>query len=114
MRAFLFIFFLFVSIVCIPNWVYREDHKTEEAGDRAESIQEQIGLANNRLRILKAEWAYLNRPERLKVLIAMNHGKLGLYPYTSENFGEIQDIPFYREKIFVAQNDNFENDGKLP
>ena len=44
--------------------------------------------------MLNAEWAYLNRPDRLKALVAANAAALGLEELTPEQFGEASMVAF--------------------
>ncbi|MCY4207930.1 MAG: cell division protein FtsL [Roseovarius sp.] len=110
----LFFLSLFILVLGLAHWAYQENYKTQKARERAESVQRQISLARDRLRILNAEWAYLNRPERLKALISMTHKNPGLYPLIAESYGEIKDVPFHKGKIFMAQNANIDNGGEFP
>ena len=42
--------------------------------------------------MLEAEWAYLNRPERLSDLAALNFEHLQLMPIMPQQFGLVSDI----------------------
>ena len=47
--------------------------------------------------MLKAEWAYLNRPQRLIELVDLNFGRLQLMPLRASNFLEIGEINFLHD-----------------
>jgi hypothetical protein len=44
--------------------------------------------------VLNAEWAYLNRPERLSKLVNANFDELKLLELTSKHFAGLEQIPF--------------------
>ena len=50
-----------------------------------------------RLSILKAEWAYLNRPDRLTELVDLNFDRLQLVPLRASNFLEVDEINFVND-----------------
>ncbi len=79
-------------VVAMAFWAYHENYKTQEAQSRAEALQTQISDARDRLRMLRAEWAYLNRPDRLRDLAEINFDKLGLLPLQSHQFGRVADV----------------------
>ena len=49
-----------------------------------------------KLYVLNAEWAYLNRPERLADLVKWNYEQLGLIPISAENFQSLSNIMLSR------------------
>ena len=92
---------LTVCIICIvmglAYWAYQENIKTQAAIAQSERLQSNIGQAHARLTALRAEWAYLNRPDRLINLAVLNFTDLQLSPLRAENLGDIDQIQFRDE-----------------
>ena len=86
-----------LSVIGLAFWAYQENYKTQDAQARAEKLQGQIGDARQRLRVLRAEWAYLNRPERLRDLAEINFDQLGLLPLEPYQFGKIDQVAYPNE-----------------
>tara|TARA_B100001287_G_scaffold266438_1_gene260395 strand:- start:252 stop:620 length:369 start_codon:yes stop_codon:yes gene_type:complete len=84
----------FASLVGLAFWAYQENIKTKNAIAHNEKLQKEIGIARARLSILRAEWAYLNRPDRLIELVDLNFTRLQLVPLRASNFSEINEIKF--------------------
>lgn len=83
-----------VAVIALAFWAYRENYQTQGAQAEAQKLQNDIAHARQRLRVLNAEWAYLNRPERLRELAEINFDKLGLLPLRPEQFGRIDQVAF--------------------
>ncbi|GGL60658.1 cell division protein FtsL [Wenxinia marina] len=81
-----------VCVVALGFWAYQENYRTQGAIREVRSLNARIGAAHARLNVLSAEWAYLNRPDRLRELADANFDRLGLLPLTPEAFGHPQDI----------------------
>jgi hypothetical protein len=90
----------FLSVIGLAFWAYRENYETQAALSRVEDLQHQIGTTRERLGVLRAEWAYLNRPDRLRELADLNFERLGLMPLASEHFGRVDQVAY--PKIEVA------------
>ncbi len=93
MRTFLSLM-LALAVLGLGAWAYRENYATQSAIADAEALEARIGAARARLAVLRAEWAYLNRPDRLNDLAEINFDRLGLMPLQPEQFGLIDEIPF--------------------
>ena len=84
-------------MVGLAFWAYQENIKTKNVIAKTEQLQKDIGIARARLSILNAEWAYLNRPERLAELVDLNFEQLQLVPLRASNFSEVKDINFFND-----------------
>ena len=89
-----------LSVIGLAYWAYHENYRTQDAQARAETLQHRIARARERLRVLNAEWAYLNRPDRLRELAEINFDRLQLMPFQPYQFGRIDQVAYPpREKL---------------
>jgi hypothetical protein len=77
-----------VLLIVFATWAYRVNYATQEALNRVADLRGEIAREREALAVLNAEWAYLNRPDRLRALVAANAETLGLVELTPEQFGE--------------------------
>ncbi len=83
-----------LSVFGLALWAYQENYRTQQVLKETQSLQGQIGMAQARLAVLNAEWAYLNRPDRLRELADLNFERLGLLPLRAEQFGRADQISY--------------------
>ena len=95
----LFLGCLVLMVMALAFWGYTENYTTKNTLDNISQLNEDIGLANSRLRVLRAEWAYLNRPERLLQLVNANFSDLKLLQLTSDHFARLEQIPYPRQDL---------------
>ena len=83
-----------LGVMVLAVWAYHENHRTQQAQAEQRAIEREIRALREALSVQRAEWAYLNRPERLRQLVEMNFDTLGLLPVTTEQFGRIEEIVY--------------------
>ncbi len=88
-----------LSVLGLAFWAYQENYATQQALKDTRKLQHQIGGAQARLSVLRAEWAYLNRPDRLRELAELNFDRLGLLPLRPEQFGRVDQIAYPQADI---------------
>ena len=111
----LFLGCLVLMVMALAFWGYTENYTTKNTLDDISQLNEDIGLANSRLRVLRAEWAYLNRPERLLQLVNANFADLKLLQLTSDHFARLEQIPFYEQELGpITASTEVMNIEKLP
>ena len=94
----------FMAVIGLAFWAYHENYKTQAVQGDTEDLQRQISHARERLRVLNAEWAYLNRPDRLRELADLNFEKLGLLPFEPHQFGRIDEVAFPKQEPLPILN----------
>lgn len=93
MRSLLYVMTV-AGVIALAFWAYRENYATQAALAETRALRGEILHAHERLSILKAEWAYLNRPDRLRDLALINFDRLGLLPLRPEQFGHVREVAY--------------------
>lgn len=93
MRSVLFVLSA-LMVIGLGYWAYRENYTTQASLREVRDLHRQIGAAHERLNLLNAEWAYLNRPDRLRDLAELNFDRLGLLPLMPDAFGRVEQISY--------------------
>ncbi len=83
-----------LAVIGSGFWAYRENYTTQAELDRVSDLRRDIAAARERLAVLNAEWAYLNRPDRLRDLADINFDRLGLLPLRPEQFDTVDRVIF--------------------
>lgn len=82
----------FLILMALAFWAYRENYQTQQALREMDALQRQIGELRDALAVQRAEWAYLNRPERLRDLVTMNFDRLPLLPLDPGQFQPVDRV----------------------
>ena len=77
----------FLGLIGLGAWAYRENYATQASLREVVALQDEIAALRENLTVQRAEWAYLNRPERLRALATLNFDRLGLLPMEPTQFG---------------------------
>lgn len=81
-------------VMALAFWAYRENYATQASIGEMSQAQRQIAGLREELGVLRAEWAFLNRPDRLRQLVDLNFERLQLAPVESNQFLDIDRIDY--------------------
>ena len=98
MRALIYLL-TFSAVIASGFWAYRENYATQQALKDVARLNSDIADLREALSIQRAEWAYLNRPDRLRELSTINFDRLGLLPLEPEQFGQASQVSYPAPKL---------------
>jgi hypothetical protein len=84
----------FLAVLGLGFWAYRENYTTQSALRDVAALQDEIATLHEALAIQRAEWAHLNRPDRLRDLAVLNFDRLGLMPMEPHQFGRGTEVAY--------------------
>jgi cell division protein FtsL len=94
------LFWLGIAVAVVWG-LFHVKHAVREMERELASVQQEIAKTRASTRVLEAEWAYLDRPERLRALASRY---LGMVPADSARVGEADDLPL-RFDLASSQSD---------
>lgn len=83
-----------VGVVAAAAWAYNVNYQTKTALGRVDRLRAEIAAEREAVEVLRVEWAYLNAPDRLARLVALNNDRLELMPMGPAHFEEVAAVPF--------------------
>ncbi len=84
----------FLAVLASAFWAYRENYATQAKLKEIAALQDEIAGLREGIALQRAEWAYLNRPDRLRDLATINFDRLGLLPMEPEQFGTSSQVAY--------------------
>lgn len=82
------------AVIGLGYWAYAQNNDTKATIREVADLQRQIGAERERLEVLRDEWAYLTRPDRLRDLATMDFERLQLMPMTPDQFADAHHIAY--------------------
>ena len=92
MLRFLLFATLIVSTFSLGLWAYKINYESRAASQRVNDLEKSILSLNKEAKILNAEWAHLNRPDRLRKLAEYYFSELRLTPINPDDFISLSDV----------------------
>ncbi|MGM0583059.1 MAG: cell division protein FtsL [Pseudomonadota bacterium] len=93
MRSMLYVAAL--GMVClVAVWAYQVIERTRDLRAEVAELHGRIAEEREAISVLRAEWAWLNRPERLARLADMHRETLGLGPMAPAHFAEVAAVVY--------------------
>jgi len=81
-----------LGVIGLAFWAYRENYATQAVLNDTDKLRSEIRASHARLAVLRAEWAFQNRPERLRDLAELNFDRLQLLPLHPDQFGAVDEV----------------------
>ena len=81
-------------VMAFASWAYRVNDRTLDAMGRVADLQRDIRNERETLAVLRAEWAYLNRPDRLLALSEEHFTELRLMPLHPDHFSDPMKVAY--------------------
>ncbi len=89
-----------ISCLAMACMVYYFENKVHEVTEKIADVNEKLSHYDNDLRVLEAEWSYLNDPDRLGKLTAQIHDDMNS-PIRVQ-FTNLKDLP--TREVMSASN----------
>lgn len=102
------------SLMVLVFWAYRENYATQATLREISRLRGEIADLSDALSMQRAEWAYLNRPERLRDLVALNFDRLPLLPLDPAQFQPVARVSLPPPPPLAELVDPVDVSGELP
>lgn len=83
-----------LAIMGLGFWAYQGNYQTQDSLRTVRNLQNEVAALREAISVQRAEWAYLNRPDRLAELADLNFDKLNLLPLDPGQFADVAAIPY--------------------
>ncbi len=95
-----------LATLAMGFWAYQENYRTRAAQAELRQLQADMVRLNETLAILRAEWAWLNRPERLQALVLANKAQLELMDMSPDHFGHLDQVAYPIARVLLRAPDD--------
>jgi hypothetical protein len=102
MRAKTFLFFMVIFFM--SSMVYFFENKVHSISEKIQITQEKLNRYDENLKVLEADWSYLNNPQRLTTLAKKIQNDM-TSPEKAQ-FTKITDLPNREVMVSTANTDN--------
>ncbi len=102
MRGVLY-FFAAALVAASAFWAYNVNYAAKAAQERVAALRLELAREREAIGVLRAEWAYLTAPDRLRALADANAGALALAPLSGASFIALDAIPAPPPEAFWAR-----------
>ena len=89
-------FLLFATVLVgtfgLGLWAYKINYESRAAHQRVKELENSIRSAYREVKILNAEWAHLNNPDRLRKLVEYYFFELRLNPINPDDFISFSEV----------------------
>jgi len=96
--------FITISVILLAFWAYQESYRAKATLNLIKTVKKDISYTQERLSVLKVEWAYLNRPDRLRALADLNFKNLKLIELNTKHFGDLVNIKSYEKDLSINRS----------
>ncbi|KEJ89345.1 cell division protein FtsL [Sulfitobacter donghicola] len=93
-----------LGVIGLAFWAYRENYATQAVLNDTDKLRVQIRTTHARLAVLRAEWAFQNRPDRLRDLAEWNFERLQLLPLHPDQFGQVDEVQYPAPDLLPITN----------
>ena len=109
MLRFLLFTTLSLSTFMLGLWSYKINYDSRAANERVKELEKSILSTSKEIKILNAEWAHLNSPERLRKLLEYYFLELRLTPINPDDFTNVCDAtyPFLKFRLKNVQGTEY-------
>lgn len=83
-----------LMVLASGYWAYSENYETQAALRRVNALKAQIDEKREAIAVLTAEWAYLNRPDRLRDLVELNFADLQLLEILPDHYADVELVAY--------------------
>ena len=92
MLRFLLFLTLSVTTFTLGLWAYKINYESRAANQRVKELEKLISAANSEAKLLNAEWAHLNHPDRLRKLVEYYFLELRLSPINPDDLISFSEL----------------------